>query len=695
MKRNYSETEEIFKYIVNRLKEYGSSPKAVTATSLCVEEILHGYSEIATPDTPVYFEVHRNSRELAVIVSISGEDGSLEQSTNDFSILDNLIKNVNFQFSHKYADGINTDCLVIEKYSHVLDDLKFSFQHLGKNKTNLIGGLATHIISIAANLIIPYLTGVLVVAYTDNAIKQVIFVAIAITISRCINGVFMRVTNILYCRTSFGLQHSIRRKLMGELFLVQDETLDEKGDGPFITMLSSDVKIISSGLTTIANYISDGMYYIGAFIAIFLIDKVAFLIGLLLMSVLFILEKIRAYYLDIDMRKSYVTEDRLSAMVFNLVNCVKEVKNQHAEENVGIRYIIADRENIRNDDQLNTRTQILSAVNKVVMYVAFGLVMIYLGQAIYTHRMEPAYALVLFNYFTILGIPVITFIEDVIGFNKEYELACERVRNFLNGSEYSKEIFGKITSKKINGEISFQDVSFTYNYNNPLETDKTVLKGFNLTIHPGEKVALVGASGCGKSTALKLVNRQRDCTGGMVTLDGINTIEYSKDMLRGNISMVSQFPDVFYATVKENLLFVKPDASMEELENACRKACILDDIQNMSKGFDTELGKKATRLSGGQAQRLAIARVFLRDTPIILLDEATSALDNVTQKKIMDNIMQSNKTVLFVAHRLSTIRDADQIAVLSEGKIIAKGTHEELMHSCEIYKRLYQSDISL
>ncbi len=692
MKKSYCETEEILEYVRHRLEEYGVAAKAVTAVSLCVEEILYRYSQTAASDTPVLFEVRRNSRELSVIVSISGEECPLSKNENDYSILDKIVEKMNFKFSHKYASGMNTDYLVVEKYSRTLGDLKFSLHYMGKSRKHLFGGLATHIVSILANLVIPYLSGVLIVAYTNNTIQQIIFVAVSITIARCIYIVFFKATNILYSKASFNMQHSIHKKLIQELFLVQDEILDEKGTGPFVTMINSDSDIISNGLSTIADLFSEGMYYVGVLIAIFIINKVAFIMALALIIVLLILEKIRAHYLDIDKRKSYTTLDRTSGMVYDIVNGVKEVKNLNAEKCIETQYIEADIENTRNNDQRNTRTQILSALNNVTMYIFFGAVLIYLGKAINSNRLEPAYALVLFNYFTMIGIPVIALVQRAIDFAKDYNLACERVRNFLEGSEYSRESFGNTISKKINGAVDFQNVSFIYNYNNPLEADNPVLKGINLLVHPGEKLALVGASGCGKSTTLKLVNRQRDCTGGAVTLDGINTMEYDKDTLRGNISVVSQQPYIFNATVKENLLFAKPDATMEELEGACRKACILDDILRMPRGFNTGLGEKAMRLSGGQAQRLAIARAFLKNTPVLILDEATSALDNITQKSIMDNIAQSNQTVMMIAHRLSSIKDADRIAVLSDGKIIAEGTHKVLMDSCEQYRLLYQSE---
>ena len=692
MKNQLNETERILEHVRSGLSVFCTEKKAVTAASLCVEELLIRYAEKMPPETPVYFEVHRDSRELSVILRITGPDTPAGSTEMPVDILNNTVKHMGFGLIHEYASGTNTEHLVIEKYFSILDNLKFTYRYMGKGRKFLYFGLFTHLLSALAGLIIPYMTGLLVVAYSENVLTQVISVAIAITVSRCVKEVSFKMTNILYSRAAYTMQRSVRSRMVEELFLVQNEKIEKKGSGPFITMINDDTCIVSNGLCGVANYLSEAFYYVGVFGAIFLMDKIVFLISLILLAVLLFLEKRRYYYSDIDKRKTLSSCDRTSGMVHDMVNGVREVKNLHAEKSLAGRYAEADTQLVSNSERWNTRTQSLSALNSVVMYLGYLLLMLYLGQSLSVHRMQSADVLVLFNYFTIIGIPVIALIQQMIDFKQGYSLACERIRNFLEGTEYARENFGKTHSETIRGEIRFQHVSFIYNHDDPMMPDFPVLEDISFSVYPGEKVALVGKSGSGKSTTLKLINRQIDCSGGTVMLDGRNVGEYDRDTLRGNVAVVSQSPHIFSGTVKENLLLADPEASMEEIREACRKASILDDILEMPQQFDTELGEGGVRLSGGQAQRLAIARALLRKTPVLILDEATSALDNVAQKDVMESIMESRQTVIMIAHRLSSIKDADRIAVLSDGKIVAEGTHEELLSTCAEYRSLYQSE---
>ena len=692
MKKQLNETEQILECVRSGLIEYGAGKKSVTAVSLCVEEILSRYAEKLTPETSVYFDVCRDARELSVILRVPGPDIPESDTEAPVDILKNTVEYMGFKLFHAYESEVNTDRLTVHKYFSILDNLKFTYRYMGKGRKSLYLGLFTHLLSALAGLIIPYMTGLLVVAYSENVLTQVIAVAVAITVSRCVQEVSFKLTNILYSKGSYIMQRAVRRKMVEELFQVQNEKIEKTGSGPFITMINDDISIISNGLCGVANYLSEAVYYVGVFGAIFLMDRIAFLMSLILLAVLLFLEKRRYYYSDIDKRKVLFSRDRTSGLVHDMVNGVKEVKNMHAENTLTERFAASDAQMMSGTEHWNTRTKIRSAANSVVMYLGYLLVMLYLGQALSVHRMEPAGALVLFNYFTIIGMPAIALIQQVIDFKQGYSLACERVRGFLEGTEYPRENFGKVHSEKVGGDVCFHNVSFIYNYHNPMVQDVPVLKDISFTAHPGEKVALVGKSGSGKSTALKLITRQLDCTGGEVTLDGRNVEEYDRDTLRGNVAVVSQSPHIFSGTIKENLLFAVPEASMEEIREVCRKASILDDILEMPQQFDTELGERGVRLSGGQAQRLAIARALLRKTPVLILDEATSALDNVTQKNVMESITENRQTVIMIAHRLSSIKDADRIAVLSDGRIIAEGTHEELLSTCAEYRNLYQSE---
>ncbi len=225
------------------------------------------------------------------------------------------------------------------------------------------------------------------------------------------------------------------------------------------------------------------------------------------------------------------------------------------------------------------------------------------------------------------------------------------------------------------GNISFKDVSFSYT------SDFPVLSGVNLDIHAGEKFALVGASGGGKSTICNLIPRFYELTGGEISLDGIDIKKIKKSSLRAQIGIVQQDVFLFAGTIRENIAYGKPGASDAEIEQAARRAEIHEDIMKMPNGYDTVVGERGIKLSGGQKQRVSIARCFLKNPPILILDEATSALDTATEIKIQHSFdeLAKGRTTLVIAHRLSTIKNADKIAVVTDHGIAEQGTHDELM----------------
>ena len=277
----------------------------------------------------------------------------------------------------------------------------------------------------------------------------------------------------------------------------------------------------------------------------------------------------------------------------------------------------------------------------------------------------------------------------LISFTESFEDGISGFKRFVTIMDEKPEmdIENPIILNKVKGKIEFENVSFTYSGND------AILKNINLTIQPGEKFALVGPSGGGKTTMCHLIPRFYPLSYGKIKIDDIPNSDIAFDSLRKNIGIVQQNVFLFDGTIKENILYGRLDASDDEVILAAKRARLYEYVQSLPQGFDTSVGERGVKLSGGQKQRISIARVFLKDPAILILDEATSALDNTTEILIQEALDELcfGRTTLIVAHRLSTIKSADEIAVVSHGEIVELGSHDELVQKPNgIYKQLYE-----
>lgn len=239
------------------------------------------------------------------------------------------------------------------------------------------------------------------------------------------------------------------------------------------------------------------------------------------------------------------------------------------------------------------------------------------------------------------------------------------------------------------GQITFSDVHFTY------EGEANVFAGLNLHIPAGQKVALVGHSGAGKTTITKLLLRFRDIESGTITIDGQNIAAVRQDELRRKIAYVPQEPLLFHRSLRDNIAYAKPSASLAEIQTVAEKAHAHEFISQLPNGYDTLVGERGVKLSGGERQRVAIARAMLKDAPIVMLDEATSALDSISEQKIQTALWKliQGRTTLVIAHRLSTIQKMDRIIVFAAGQVVEDGTHDELLYHGKVYAKLWQSQV--
>ncbi|HEY8544557.1 MAG TPA: ABC transporter ATP-binding protein, partial [Acidimicrobiales bacterium] len=314
-----------------------------------------------------------------------------------------------------------------------------------------------------------------------------------------------------------------------------------------------------------------------------------------------------------------------------------------------------------------------------------------------------AYVTRLYGPLTSLTNARVDFMSAVVSF--------ERVFEVLDASNPIADRPGARDLERVEGRIEFDDVWFRYPNEAlvpTLELDPTVaapssagdgreggyvLRGVSATIEPGQLVALVGPSGSGKTTLSNLVPRLYDVTEGAVRIDGIDVRDVTQASLRRAIGVVSQDPHLFHDTVGNNLRYARPSATLEEIDAACRAAQIHDVIQRLPQGYDTIVGERGYRMSGGEKQRLAIARMLLKDPAVVILDEATSHLDSENEALVQRALAEgmAGRTSLVIAHRLSTITEADLILVVDQGRIVERGTHAELVGAGGLYAELYRT----
>lgn len=285
----------------------------------------------------------------------------------------------------------------------------------------------------------------------------------------------------------------------------------------------------------------------------------------------------------------------------------------------------------------------------------------------------------------------ITPVVQLIGFMEQFQEGATGFKRFVEimDTEPEKDIDNAESLERAEGEIEFNGVSCDYG------TGKAVLNDVYLKVPKGKMFALVGPSGGGKTTICHLIPRFYNITKGKITVDGKDINGLTVSSLRKNIGIVQQDIYLFNATIGENILYGRPDASQEEIEEAARRANIHDFIMSLEKGYDTEVGERGVKLSGGQKQRISIARVFLKNPPILILDEATSALDTATEVMIQKSLDElcKGRTTIVVAHRLSTVKNADEIAVVEGGHVTERGTHSELITVNGTYAKLYNSQL--
>ncbi|MBQ8845314.1 MAG: ABC transporter ATP-binding protein [Clostridia bacterium] len=456
-------------------------------------------------------------------------------------------------------------------------------------------------------------------------------------------------------------------------------------NGFFTTRLISDFSIISEAFKRVARTMVNIITYVGFLVFMFIQNYLLAIFIIVFIVLRYLVFKIRVHYFAKLKPGVYQSFEKGNAMITETIQGIKDLKTSQMEEKLLEKIEAQQVDYVKKDNRewyLGVTFDNLSKSVASFCDFFFILLCIYLINS----------NLLGFSIFYTCYI----YKNKLLDFGKQLcemandfkitELSAKRILE-LNSSEFKKDKYGTKSIRGFKGNIEFKRVSFSYN-------EEPLLTNINMKIQPHTKIAFVGPSGCGKTTLINLMCKLYDPLKGEIYYDNVPIGELSKEFLRKNVTMITQNPYLFNMTIRENLMLASDNVTEDKIIKALKQSGIWNFVKKLPLGLDTPLGEKGTNLSGGQRQRICIARAILTGAKVFIFDEATSALDNLSQAYIMKTIdrLKKNKTIVIVAHRLTTIKDCDMIYFVDKGKIIKSGTHNFLIKKCPRYRKFYMQE---
>lgn len=533
-----------------------------------------------------------------------------------------------------------------------------------------------------------YLNGKVVESITNLDIKKaLIFLGVYFVLEITMDGIILHKANSVLYKEESKLTRKLGFNTYKKALNLPAEAYEKLSSGEVINRITNDADTLSFTFGRILKMVSS---LIASSIVLIYIFINSYIIGLeiiLIMLILFLILKKYNPLLKNIHKERKGKQDEFTSLTNESIRGIREIKTLGVKNNLITNMIelIKDiykksEEEIDMQKSFNIKTSFLKSVLECMVF-ATCVILLYYHKISLTFFIAMTYYIYRYTW----------LLEDINDLTQNYQklsVSISRVNDILENRLYEDEKFGDKTLNNIKGTIEFKNVYFSY------PDEDNILKDFNLELEPNKKIAIVGSSGQGKSTLFNLITRIFDPNKGEIDIDGINIKDLTEEDLRKNISIIRQEPFVFNRTIKENFKIINNKITLSKIRE-CTKLAYLDDyIMSLPKKYDTVLGEGGVNLSGGQKQRLSIARTLSKGSKIILFDEATSALDNKSQeyiKKTIDNLVKDH-TIVIVAHRLSTIIDADIIFVVDDGKVVSKGTHNELLKTSDIYKNLYETE---
>lgn len=553
-------------------------------------------------------------------------------------------------------------------------------------KKDLLIGSLLLIAASAVNLAVPiYIKKLVDIVMVQKNLPALNEIAVAIAILFFLQLIFQTGHNYLFDLTEKRVSTDFRKNIFRHLHTMSVSFFVKRRTGEIVSRMTNDITTIESLITNLpATALQQSIRFIGGVVIIIYMNwKLTFMI-LVLSPVLVLFARTfgrRLKALSTEIQDKLATS---TTILEENISCIRVVKSFVQEKMEYKRF-----ENAVEDSFMSARRRVIisSFFGPTIGFIAFGTALTLLwygGREVITGGISPGELIAFILYATIIAGPMGSFarmfarLQEGVG-------ASQRLFEILDLRSEVTDKPDAVPLPPIKGKVEFENVHFHY------QKDHEVLNDISFTMQPGQTVALVGPSGGGKSTLVQLLHRFYDPTAGEIRVDGWPLKEVSLESYWTQIGIVPQETLLFGGTIEENIRYAKPEASDEDLKNAALAANAHEFIMECPSGYKTIVGEKGIRLSAGQRQRIAIARVILKNPHILILDEATSALDNESEMLIQEALerLMKGRTSIVIAHRLSTIHNADRILVLDRGQIVETGTHKELMEQSGLYHKLY------
>ncbi len=524
-----------------------------------------------------------------------------------------------------------------------------------------------------------------------NALVYYIVLSLIVTLAASLIGVAENYINTWIAQ---HITYDMRNQMYSHLQKMSQRFFTTNNQGDIITRMTSDIDGVKTVVTnTFSSILSNSITLIIAMVAMFQKNWILALVGIVIVPVFTLPTRKAGKKRWTLTNESQQVNDEVNGILNETLSVSGQllVKLFGKEAYEYERYENANRKMIG----LNIKESMAGRWFRVVLttFTSIGPMLLYLAGGILMMKYDSDLTIgditVLVSLLGRMYMPVNSLLNIQVEWIRSMAL-FKRIFDYFDIPVEIKNADDAVTPDKVTGDVVFEHVEFSY------EESKKILKDISFTLNAGKSIAIVGPSGSGKSTIVNLIPRLYDVDSGCVTFDGIDVRKLDLKFLRDQVGVVSQETYLFNGTIRENLLYAKPDATDEEMTEALKKANIWDFVEKQEKKIDTEVGNRGLKLSGGEKQRISIARIILKDPTIFIFDEATSALDSISEKKIQDAIdpIIKSKTSILIAHRLSTILAADEILVVKDGTIVERGSHKELLNKDGVYRELYETQFS-